>query len=212
MAVRFGFLATAQHLDVAIHGRERGTSGDRIDIFKDHAITRAAVLARQALQLIIGRPPFVGYRQASFGIHATPSRPGPARVQLHAVAGIDYWLLHVAVLLVEDRVHVSDKRRVDGVQPNHGLVARVLMMMPGSLWCQNKIVLLHMELFAVDDGVSLWVSLCHKAERTHAVTMRPCHLTGPEHLKPDAQRQGRSLSRNGRVDKKQTAPASFVQA
>ena len=85
-------------------------------------------------------------------------------------------------------------------------------MMPRLLRRQNKIVLLHMELFAVDDSVSLWVSPCHKAERAHAVTMRPCHLTRPEHLQPDAQRQGRSFSRNGGIGKKQTTPASFFQA
>jgi hypothetical protein len=28
---------------VAIHGRERGASGDRIDIFKDYAVVRAAL-------------------------------------------------------------------------------------------------------------------------------------------------------------------------
>lgn len=44
VAVRFGFFAAAQHLDVAIHGRERGASGDRIDIFKDHPVVRAAIL------------------------------------------------------------------------------------------------------------------------------------------------------------------------
>jgi len=34
VAVGFGFFAAAQHLDVAIHGRERGAAGDRIDIFE----------------------------------------------------------------------------------------------------------------------------------------------------------------------------------
>src|SRR5262252_3353965 len=86
------------------------------------------------------------------------------------------------------------------------------VMMPGLLRRQNEIVLFHMELFAVDNGVSLWVSSCYKAERAHAVTMSPCHLTRPEHLKADAQRQGRSLGRNTRVGKEQTAPASFFQA
>src|SRR2546430_2647187 len=89
VAVRFSFFAAAQHLDVAIHGWKRRASGDRIDIFKDHAVVRAALLAGQALQLIIGGSPLVGHCQASFGIHATPSRPGPARVQLYAVARID---------------------------------------------------------------------------------------------------------------------------
>src|SRR5439155_26604754 len=63
VAVRFGFLAAAQHLDVAIHGWKRGASGYRIDIFKDHAVVRAALLAGQALQLIVGGPPLVGHRQ-----------------------------------------------------------------------------------------------------------------------------------------------------
>ena len=85
-------------------------------------------------------------------------------------------------------------------------------MMPRLLRRQHEIVLLHMELFTVDDGVSLWVSPRHEAERAHAVTMSPCHLTRPEHLQPDAQRQGRSFSRNGGVGKKQTAPAAFFQA
>jgi len=49
VAVRFGFFAAAQHLDVTIHGRERGASGDWIDVFKDHAVVRAALLAGQAL-------------------------------------------------------------------------------------------------------------------------------------------------------------------
>jgi len=54
VAVRFGLFAAAQHLDVAIHGWERGASGDRIDIFKDHAVVRTALLPGQALQLIEG--------------------------------------------------------------------------------------------------------------------------------------------------------------
>src|SRR5215510_8837906 len=205
VAVGFGFFAAAQHLGVAIHGGERRASGDRIDVFKDHSVVRAALLAGQTLQLIIGGLPFVGHRQASFGIHTTPSRPGPARVQLHAIAGVDHRLFHAAVLLVKDRVHVSDKWRVDGIQPNYRLVAGVFVVMPGLLRRQNEIVLLHVESFAVDDGVSLWVSSCYKAEGAHAVTMRPCHLTRPEHLKPDAQRQGRSLGRDSRVGKEQTA-------
>ncbi len=44
VAVRFGFFVAAQHLNVAIHGRERGAAGDRIDIFKDHPVVRAAIL------------------------------------------------------------------------------------------------------------------------------------------------------------------------
>src|SRR5207245_10059322 len=134
-------------------------------------------------------------RPTSFGIHAAPSGPGPSRVQLNAVAGVDHRLFHAAILLVKDRVHVSDKRRVDGIQPNHRLVAGVLVMMPGSLRRQNEIVLLHMEFFAVDDGVSLWISFRHKPERTHAVTMSPCHLARPDHPKPDAPRQGRAHAR-----------------
>ena len=54
VAMGFGFFAAAQHLDVAIHGWERGASGDRIDIFKDHAVVRTALLPGQALQLIEG--------------------------------------------------------------------------------------------------------------------------------------------------------------
>src|SRR4029453_19528038 len=68
MSVRFGFFAAAQHLNVAIHGRERGASGDRIDILKDHAVVRAALLAGQALQLIVGGAPLVSHSQTSFGL------------------------------------------------------------------------------------------------------------------------------------------------
>lgn len=61
MAVRFGFFPAAQHLDVAIHGWERGAPGERINIFEDHAVVRAAFLARQALQSIESGRPFVGH-------------------------------------------------------------------------------------------------------------------------------------------------------